>query len=187
MNKFVLAAAFLAASAVPSAAATEITVEDIGSILNESLALPAQDTPGSGIAFEQFFEFSLPTRETVTVSMSDSATGLGRIVGGELSLNNWTSTAPTSPFQPIGSLIELSPVNNVVGGQEATVTPDVLAGGAYFVELAGVSGAAPIHIAVDGTITGTTVPEARTWVMATIGFGLLGAIGFKRKVVRYAL
>jgi hypothetical protein len=187
MNKFVLAATLFAASAVPSAAATQITVEDIGSIFNESLALPAQDTPGSSIAFEQFFEFSLPTRETVTVSMSDSAVGAGRIVGGELSLNDWTSTSPTSPFQPIGALIELSSVNNVVGGQEATVTPDVLAGGNYFIELAGVSGAAPIHIAVDGTITAATVPEARTWVMATIGFGLLGAIGFKRKVVRYAL
>ena len=33
----------------PALGATQITVEDIGAVLNESLALPAQDTPGSGI------------------------------------------------------------------------------------------------------------------------------------------
>ena len=95
MNRLLLAAALLAASAAPSAAAIQVNVEDIGSILNQSLALPAQDTPGSGIGFEQFFEFTLPTRETVTVSMSDSATGSGRIVGG--SSRSTTGRRPQRP------------------------------------------------------------------------------------------
>jgi hypothetical protein len=169
----------LCLSVAPAYAATQITVEDIGSVLNESLALPAQDTPGSGIGFEQFFEFTLPTTETVTVSMSDSATGTELIVGGALSLNNQTGTAPTSPFQPLGTLIESSALNNVIGGQEATVNPDALGVGSYFVEFSGASGSAPIHIAIDGTITAVSTPELSTWAMLAIGFAAL--IGFGRR------
>lgn len=174
MSRLILAAAFSAAFALPAAAATQITVENIGSVFNQSLALPAEDTPGSGIGFEQYFEFTLPTKEVVTVSMSDSAgTTAGRITGGILSLNDFTSSAPTSPFQPIGALIESSPIVNVLGGQEATVTPDVLSAGAYFVELSGTSGPAAIHIAVDGTVTALSTPEPSTWAMLLIGGGLM--------------
>jgi hypothetical protein len=181
MKALAFAAIFaLAAGAAPANAAIQINVEDIGSILNQSLALPAQDTPGSGIGFEQFFEFTLPTRETVTVSMSDSATGSGRIVGGVLSLNDWTSTAGVSPFQPLGALIESSALVNVIGGQEATVAPDVLNKGAYFAEFAGTSGGAPIHIAVDGTVTALATPEPSTWVMIGVGFALMAWVGGKR-------
>lgn len=169
----------LSFAVAPAYAATQITVDNIGSVLNESLALPAQDTPGSGIGFAEFFEFTLPVRETVTVSMSDSATGAELIAGGVLSLNDFTSSAPVSPFQPIGALIESSALNNVLGGQEATVSPDVLTAGSYFVELSGVSGSAPIHIAIDGTITAVSTPELSTWAMLAIGFAAL--IGFSRR------
>ena len=64
MNRLLLAAAFSAAFALPAAAATQITVENIGAVFNESLALPAEDTPGSGIGFEQYFEFTLPRRKS---------------------------------------------------------------------------------------------------------------------------
>lgn len=172
----------LSFSVAPAYAATEITVDNIGAVLNESLALPAQDTPGSGIGFQQFFEFTLPTRETVTVSMSDSAIGAGRIQGGVLSLNDWTSNAGVSPFEPLGALIESSTVNDVLGGQEATVSPDALNAGAYFAELSGVSGALPIHIAVDGTITAVSTPELSTWAMLALGlaalFGLKSIRGY---------
>jgi hypothetical protein len=182
MQRFLIAATLLlGVGSTPANAATQITVEDIGSVLNESLALPAQDTPGLGIGFEQFFEFTLPTRETVTVSMSDSATGNRLITGGVLSLNDFTSSAPTSPFQPMGALIEASPIVTVIGGQEATVSPDALGAGAYFAELSGVSGGSPIHIAIDGTITAVSTPEPSTWAMMALGFGLLGLVGFRRR------
>jgi hypothetical protein len=143
-----------------------------------------QDTPGSGIGFSEFFEFTLPTSETVTVSVSDSAIGFQRITGGELSLNNWTSSASVSPFQPLGSFIEGSAIANVLGGQEATVAPDVLSAGAYFAEVSGVSGGSPIHIAIDGTITAVTTPEPSTWAMALIGFGFLAAFGWRKRQAR---
>jgi hypothetical protein len=181
MHKLLLTTVALAALVSPARAATEITVENIGAVFNESLALPAQDTPGSGIGFEQFFSFTLPTTETVTVSMSDSATGAELITGGVLSLNTQTSTAPVSPFQPIGVLIESSALNNVIGGQEATVTPDQLGAGSFFVEFAGTSGSAPIHIAIDGTITALATPELSTWAMLGLGFGLLYFTGYKRR------
>lgn len=191
MKKLLLSTVFLAAiGASPVNAAIEISVENVGSILNESLPLPAQSTPGSSIGFEQFFEFTLPTKETVTVSMSDSAIGSGRIVGGLLSLNDWTSTGGVSPFVPMGALIESAPVVNVLGGQEATVAPDALTAGTYFAELSGVSGGSPIHIAVDGTVTAlTAVPEPRTWVMLLAGFAAIAGFGFKRtrRDARFAL
>ena len=187
MKAILLAGALALAVGATPAHAAQITVENIGAVFNQSLALPAQDTPGSGIAFSQFFEFTLPVAETVTVSMSDSASGIGRIVGGVLSLNDFTSSAPVSPFQPLGALIESSALNNVLGGQEATVSPDVLTAGSYFAELSGVSGGSPIHIAVDGTITALSTPEPSTWAMLLMGFAGLAWAGVRRKGARYAL
>jgi PEP-CTERM motif len=181
MLKTLSVAAFVAVVASPAHAATQITVENIGSVLNESLALPAEDTPGSGIGFSEFFEFTLPVTETVTVSVSDSAIGAQRITGGSLSLNNFTSSAPVSPFQPMGSLIESSPILNVLGGQEATVSPDALGAGAYFAEVSGISGSAPIHIAIDGTITAVSTPEPSTWAMMLLGVGFIAMFGLRRK------
>jgi hypothetical protein len=184
MNKFLLAAAFFAAAASPAAAAA-ITVANVGPILNESIPLPAESTPGSSIAFAEFFEFSLPVQEEVTVSMTDSAIGNEKIVGGVLSINNWTSTGPAPLFIPAGSLIESSPVANFIGGQGATVVPDLLAAGNYFAEISGTSGSRPMAIAIDGTATATTVvgatiPEPSTWAMLLIG-GAFMAWGAARR------
>jgi hypothetical protein len=187
MKAILLAGALALAVGSTPARAAQVTVEDIGAVLNQSLALPAQDTPGSGIAFSEFFEFTLPVTETVTVSVSDSAIGNLRITGGTLSLNTQTGTAPVSPFQPLGSLIESSSILNVLGGQEATVAPDVLGAGSYFAEVSGISGGSPIHIAVDGTITALSTPEPSTWAMLLLGFAGLAWAGVRRKSARYAL
>jgi hypothetical protein len=189
MKSILLAAALtLAVGSTAAHAATQITVDNIGAVLNESLALPAQDTPGSGIGFSEFFEFTLPTSEIVTVSVSDSAIGFQRITGGELSLNTQTGTASVSPFQPLGAFIEGSSILNVLGGQEATVAPDTLGAGAYFAEVSGISGGSPIHIAIDGTITAVSTPEASTWAMLLIGAAAMAWAGMKRgKSPRYAL
>lgn len=183
MNRILIAAAILAGiGAGPAQAATEVSVENVGSIFNESLALPAEATPGSGIGFAQFFEFTLPTTETVTVSMSDSGVGNLGIIGGILSLNTQTSVGPGPLFTPNGVFLESSPVLNVVGGQEATVSPDILSAGSYFVALTGTSGSSPIHLAIDGTITAqSAVPEPATWAMIGIGFAAMGLFGYRRR------
>ena len=184
MNKLFLMLAFLAAFGASKAnAALDVTVANVGSILNQSVALPAESTPGLGQPFDQFFEFTLPTAETVTVSMSDSATGLQRITGGVLSLNDWTGVQATPPFEPTGALIESSAILNFAGGQSATVTPDPLAAGDYFAEISGVSGLSPLHIAVDGTAT-AVVPEPSTWALVAIGFGALAFIAGVRRPFR---
>ena len=182
MNKFLLAAAFFAATSASAVAASQITVEDVGSVLNQSLALPAEATPGSGIGFEQFFEFSLPTRETVTLSVSDSGIGSQRIVGGVLGLNFFTSEAPVSPFQPIGALIDSTPILNGIGGQDATLEPNVLNAGAYFAEVSGVSGTSPIHLAIDGTVTAVATPELSTWAMLLLGGAFMAWGAMRRRV-----
>jgi PEP-CTERM motif len=190
--KIIAAAALAFAVASTAHAADQITVENIGSVFNQSLALPAEDTPGSGIGFEQYFEFTLPVAETVTLSVSDSGIGNLRIAGGALSLNDWIGNLGVSPFQPVGPLIESSAILDVLGGQEATVAPDVLAAGSYFAEVSGVSGSSPIHLAIDGTITGVTgvgstaTPEPSTWAMLVLGFAGLAWAGFKRRGPRYA-
>jgi hypothetical protein len=182
MKRLLLGATILAAmGASPVKAATQISVENIGAIFNESLPLPAEDTPGSGIGFAQYFEFTLPTRETVTISMSDSAIGNEQVTSGVLGLNNFTSTGPAPLFIPAGALIESSAINDVLGGQEATVAPDVLNAGAYFAEISGISGASPIHIAIDGTATAVATPEISTWSMIVLGFGLVSMFGLRRR------
>jgi hypothetical protein len=173
MNRLVLAAAILAATAIPAAAAT-VVVENVGTILNESKALPAEATPGSGVSFAQFFEFSLPVTETVTASVSDSGTGPLRIIGGVLNLNDHTSTGVGPLFIPAGTLIDSSPFTNTIGGQEATVGPDILAAGNYFVDVTGTSGSSPINLAIDGTVTGiVATPELSTWAMLLLGLGVV--------------
>lgn len=175
----------LAVGASNARAATQISVENIGAVFNESLALPAEDTPGSGIAFQQFFEFSLPVGETVTLSMSDSAIGSEKIIGGVFGLNHFTSTGPGPLFIPAGALIDSTGLTNTVGGQEATLGPDFLGSGNYFAELSGVSGSSPIHIAIDGTITATqSVPEPSTWAMLLLGLAGAMFVGMRRTARR---
>jgi hypothetical protein len=184
MNKILLAAALLAASAAPSAAAT-IVVENVGSILNQSVALPAEATPGSGVSFAQFFEFSLPTTESITASVSDSGTGNLRVIGGVLNLNTHTSTGVGPLFIPAGALIDSSPFVNTIGGQEATVGPDILSAGSYFVDVTGTSGSSPIKLAIDGTVTGVVAtPEISTWAMLLVGAGFMAWGGMTRRKVR---
>ena len=188
MNKLLLSAAFLVAiGASPAAQAATVVVENVGSILNESKALPAEATPGSGQSFAQFFEFTLPTTESITASVSDSGTGSLAVIGGVLNLNFHTTTGVGPLFIPAGALIDSSPFVNTPGGQEATVGPDILHAGSYFVDVTGTSGSSPIHLAIDGTVTGLATPELSTWTMLGVGFAALSVAGWRRKGARFAI
>ncbi len=107
----------------PAAHATTITVEYLGSILNDSVSFPNTKTPGSGKTFEDFFEFTLPTAEYITASMSISGPVSDQIPAGEgtLTLSTWTSSR-LSPVIPLGSMIEQAMVSEPsLGGQTAVV------------------------------------------------------------------
>jgi hypothetical protein len=184
----------------PAAHATTITVDYLGSILNDSVSFPNTKTPGSGQTFEDFFEFTLPTAEYITASMSISGPVSFQIPAGEgtLTLSTWTSGG-ISPDIPLGSMIEQAMVSDPSkGGQTAVVGTDTPFGdyeqaGNYFVEVAGTSGAGKIELAVDGNVTAlSAVPEPSTWAMLGIGFAGLAAMGMtkrrgNRESARYAL
>jgi PEP-CTERM motif len=194
----VLGVAVLCSSA---AHATTITVENLGSILNDSVSFPNTKTPGAGKTFEDFFEFTLPTAEYITASMSISGPISDQIPAGNgtLTLSTWTSTTGVSPFIPLGTVVEEATVSAPSsGGQTAVVgsfTPfgDYELAGTYFVEVAGTSGAGSLKLAVDGNVTSlAAVPEPSTWAMFGIGFAGLAAVGLRRRrgdreSARYAL
>ena len=172
----------------PAAQATTITVQNLGS--NDSISFPTTTkTPGGGKTFEDFFEFTLPTAEYITASMSISGPIVDQIPAGkgQLSLYTWTSTSNSSPFVPLGTLIEQAAVSNPsLGGQSAVVgsfTPfgDFEQAGTYFVEVSGTSGLGTLKLAIDGNVTTLAVPEPSTWAMFGIGFAGLAAVGLTRR------
>jgi PEP-CTERM motif len=182
MNKYLLLGVAVATLfGAPQTNAATVVVENVGSILNQSVALPAEATPGSSVSFAQFFEFSLPTTESVTASVSDSGIGSLAVIGGVLDLNFRTTTGVGPLFIPAGALIDSSPFTNTAGGQEATVGPNILSAGNYFVDVTGTSGSSPIHLAIDGTVTALATPEPSTWAMLGLGFGLMAFLGVRTK------
>ena len=185
----------------PAAQATTISVQNLGSILNDSVSFPSTKTTGAGKTFQDFFEFTLPTAEYITASMSLSGPISDQIPAGmgELILSTWTSTSGVSPFIPLGSVIEQATVSAPsLGGQTAVVgsaTPfgDYEQAGTYFVEVSGTSGIGALRLAVDGNVTTlAAVPEPSTWAMLGIGFVGLAGMGLTRRrgnreSARYAL
>jgi hypothetical protein len=173
----------------PAAHATTITVQNLGPILNDSVSFPSTKTPGAGKTFEDFFEFTLPTAEYITASMSISGPITDQIPAGkgQLTLSTWTSTSGISPFIPLGSVIEQATLSAPSsGGQTAVVgsfTPfgDFEGAGTYFVEVAGTSGLGTLRLAIDGNVTTLgAVPEPSTWAMMLAGFGGLAFAAFRR-------
>jgi PEP-CTERM motif len=190
-KRLLMLGAVLAAvvTAGPVGAAT-LTVDDLGTVMNDSVSFPPVDTsPGMNT---DFFEFELPTTQFVSASLSISGPEADQLTG-TFNLNHWTSTGTVAPFVPMGALIESAAVTPHAGGETAVVgtftpTGDLLAAGNYFVEVEGnVPVGAKLSLAVDGNVTGVAaVPEPSTWAMMAIGFGLLGFAG-RRRVARHAL
>jgi PEP-CTERM motif len=185
----------------PAAHATTIIVQNLGPIWNDSVSFPNTKTPGASKTFEDFFEFTLPTAEYITASMSISGPISDQIPAGKgfLTLSTWTSTSGVSPFIPLGSVIEEATVTAPSkGGQTAVVgsaTPfgDYEQAGNYFVEVSGTSGLGSLKLAIDGNVTTVAaVPEPSTWAMFGIGFASLAGMGLSRRrgnreTARYAL
>ena len=69
-NVLVKSLAVLGVAILCSPAAHAATFVDLHPILNDSVSFPSTKTPGLGQAFDDFFEFTLPTAEYITASMS---------------------------------------------------------------------------------------------------------------------
>jgi hypothetical protein len=130
-----LAAFGVAILCSPAGHATTITVENLGSILNDSVSFPSTKTPGAGKTFDDFFEFTLPTAEYITASMSISGPISDQIPAGkgELILSTWTSGV--APSIPLGSMIEQATVSAPSSGGQSAVVGSATPFGDY--ELAG--------------------------------------------------
>src|SRR5271170_111502 len=132
------AALLVALLSSPASAATTILVYNLGTILEDSVSLPGTTTPASGTPFEYYFEFSVPTNEYVSASMSISGPTSDQIPlnDGSLTLAEWTATSASGV--PSGATIEsemISPPAN--GGQSAfigtmTALGDLVPAGNYF-------------------------------------------------------
>jgi PEP-CTERM motif len=184
----------------PAAHATTITVQNLGSILNDSVSFPNTKTPGVGKTFEDFSEFTLPTAEYISASMSISGPVVNQIPGRRRAVEpiDLDVDFDLRAIHPSGTLIEQATVSAPsLGGQTAVVgsfSPfgDFEGAGTYFVEVSGTSGLGTLRLAVDGNVTTLAVPEPSTWAMFGIGFAGLAAVGFKRRggnreSARYAL
>src|SRR3984957_11942092 len=104
-NVLVKSLAILGVAILCSPGAHAATVVDLGPILNDSVSFPSTKTPGAGQTFEDFFEFTLPTAEYITASMSLSGPIVDQIPAGkgELTLSTWTSGG-VPPVIPVGSV-----------------------------------------------------------------------------------
>jgi hypothetical protein len=190
MNKGLLAVAAgaLCVSVLnTSAYAVVIKVDNLGSILDASVSFPSTSTPGSGKAFADYFEFTLPVAEYVSASVSLSGPTGNQIPKnkGDLTLADWTSTGSVSPFIPMGATLEQATISPPAsGGQGAfvgtfTSQGDYEPAGNYFVEVSGISGGGALKLAIDGNVTSVAVPELSTWAMLFLGFAGLGFAGYR--------
>ena len=192
MNKGLLAVAtgaFCVSVLSSSAyAVTVIKVDNLGSILDASVSFPSTTTPGSGKAFADYFEFTLPVAEYVSASVSLSGPTGDQIPMnmGVLTLADWTSTGSVSPFIPMGAIIEQATISAPAsGGQGAfvgtfTAQGDYEPAGNYFVEVSGISGGGALKLAIDGNVTSVAgVPELSTSAMLFLGFAGLGFAGYR--------
>jgi hypothetical protein len=181
MNRFLMAAAFLAASAAPSAAAV-ITETDFTANAAGVTANPASD---------------LATATTVGVTTWNAVEvvdPLGGLVGGDvLDLTNPLSTA-------IGSLITISWDGGVfhdttktsavsfVGDELDIAGSGVLFGPGLPTGTKGVldlsftqAGGAGDVISGSGSFTATSaIPEPSTWAMLIVGFALMGGVAWRK-------
>jgi PEP-CTERM motif len=145
-------------------------------------------TPGPGVTFTYYYEFTLPKAEFVSASMSISGPTSDQIPSnsGSFILADWTNTGSSAPYVPSGATIEDVTISGPAPGGEGaflgtmTSMGDPEPAGTYFVEITGVSGGGGLQLAVDGNVT-ATAPEPSTWAMVLLGFAGLGFASYRRR------
>ena len=181
MRKFaiLLAASAAAVVAVPASAATIVT--GLGAIV-----VPPTQTLSPGVTFTAagdnsgYYTFTTSQANTVVSSVFTNAgngnTGLFNF--SSIGLYTYPANA-TSIAQ--ATLLESGTVGTFANSQFASLAPFTLAlAGNYAVAYTGTVSGAPAGVGSNFTFTAGAVPEASTWAMMMIGFGMMG-FGLRRR------
>ena len=182
MNRFLLAAAILAATVASSAAATIVTETDFTAVANGVTANPSSD-------------LATATSIGVTTWMAQEVVDpLGGLDGGDdLTMTNPLSTAigsfitiswdggafhdttKTSGVSFVGDILDITGSGTLFG---PGVTPGTK--GVLDLSFTQAGGAGDV-ISGSGSFTATSsVPEPSTWAMLVIGFGLMGGFAWRK-------
>jgi hypothetical protein len=181
MNKFLLAAAILAASAAPSAAGL-VTVTDF-------------TADAAGVTSNPTSDLATATQVGVTTwTVAEVVDSIGGLVNGTiLTLTNPLSTA-------IGATIDISwdgglfhdatKTTNVsfigdeldIAGAGTLFGPGVAAGtkGVLDLSFTQAGGAGDLISGSGSFVASNAVPEASTWAMLIVGFGLMGGFAWRK-------
>jgi hypothetical protein len=182
MNRLLLAAAILAASAAPSAAGTIITTDFSAN------GSGITSTPGDDLASATAISVASWTAATVPVPLGGLAPGdpvdvtnpILTALGSAITIS-WDSGAFSDTLKETGATF--------VGDTLDIVATGVLTGPGVPTDNKGVldlaftqAGGTGEAISGSGSFTATTaIPEPSTWAMLFVGFGLLGGVASWRR------
>lgn len=168
-----LAASAASMVAVPAFAATIITTLP-------PIVVPPTQTLAPSVTFGTngdntgLYEFTVSQNNTQVnasfINSPDGSTGAFNFS----SINLYSGTGTT------GTVLESGTVQNNAGFDLASITPYTLNIGSYTVGYQGTVTGAPASVGSSFTFAAGAVPEASTWAMMVVGFGMMG-FGLRRR------
>jgi hypothetical protein len=182
MNRLLLAAAFLAATVAPGAAATIINT-DFSANANGLSSLPGDDLAiATSIDVSNWIASSVPISlgglvpgDTVTLT-NPILTAIGSAITISWDGGAFTDTTKSTGVSFIGDTLDIVATGVLTGPGVPTNNFGTL--DLAFTQAGGTGEA----ISGSGTfVDTTTVPEASTWAMLVLGFGLLGGMATWRR------
>ena len=175
MRNFAILLAASAATMVAAPAFAAPIVTGLGAIV-----VPPTQTLSPSVTFATsgdnsgLYEFTVSQNNTlVNASFINSPIGgTGEFTFSSVNLYSGTGTT--------GSVLETGTVNNNAGFDLASISPFSLNIGSYTIGYQGTVSGAPASVGSSFTFAAGAVPEASTWAMMMVGFGMMG-FGLRRR------
>ena len=176
MRKFAILLAASAATVVAAPAFAAPIVTGLGAIV-----VPPTQSFSPGVIFstagsnDGYYTFTTTQASTVVSSSFTNA------ANGNTGLFSFTTVGLYSGATPTAAtLLESGTTGTTAGFQFAALNPYTLAAGTYVVAYNGTVTGAPAGVGSNFTFSAGAVPEASTWAMMMIGFGMMG-FGLRRR------